>query len=89
VSGVPNYTRNTALQPMAQGVVKAIQKFHQSLVLGLQTPSMKIAPDYHCLMLCECLLWPRTHFIKEMLPVQDEDDNDESYDVCSELWQMI
>jgi len=43
-------------------------------------------------MLCECLLWPRTHSIKEMLPERDEDDDDddeESYDVCSNLQQMI
>jgi len=51
---------------------------------------MKIAPDCHCLMLCEYLLWPRMNFIKEMLPQQDEDDDgEESYDVCSDLQQMI
>ena len=51
---------------------------------------MKIAPDCHCLMLCECLLWPRNHFITEMLPEQvEDDDNEESYDVCSDLQQMI
>jgi hypothetical protein len=71
---------------MNQRIVRALQKFHKSLVLRLlQRLTFNEDSSRLSLMLCKFLLWPGARFIKEMLPKQDDDDDDESYDVCSDF----